>query len=74
MEQTGLNKNDVYAQALKIKMKTCKTGKFAERLACLYLFCKGYNIVARNQITGKGTGAGEVDIVARRGKTLVLLK
>ncbi|MCX4348620.1 MAG: YraN family protein [Alphaproteobacteria bacterium] len=55
-------------------MKTCKAGKFAERLACLYLFCKGYNIVARNQITGKGTGAGEVDIVARRGKTLVFIE
>ena len=55
-------------------MKICKDGKYAERLACIYLFCKGYRIVARNNITGKGTGAGELDIIVRKGKTLVFVE
>lgn len=55
-------------------MKISNYGKFAERLACLYLICKGYAIVSRNLVTGKGTGAGEVDIIARKGNTLVFIE
>lgn len=49
-------------------------GKYAEKLAVFYLFCKGYKIIARNQITGRGTSAGEIDIIASKGKFLVFIE
>lgn len=45
-----------------------KKGMWAETLACVLLLCKGYRIVARRLRTPQG----EVDILAARGKTLVL--
>lgn len=55
-----------------MKAKTC--GKYAERLAAFYLWCKGYRIVERNSLTGRGTGAGEIDLIVRKGKTLVFVE
>lgn len=40
-------------------------------MARLYLRCKGYHIIAANVITGKGTNAGEIDIIARRRKLII---
>jgi len=45
-------------------------GLRAETLAALYLRCKGYRILAR----GFRTRSGEIDIIARRGRTLVLVE
>ena len=42
-------------------------GKLAEFLACMILRCKGFSIVAKNYVIGKGTGAGEIDIIAHDG-------
>ncbi|MAF49205.1 MAG: hypothetical protein CMM10_17960 [Rhodospirillaceae bacterium] len=45
-------------------------GARAERVARLLLRCKGYRIVARRY----RTPLGEIDIVARRGKTLAFVE
>lgn len=45
-------------------------GLRAEAIAALYLRCKGYRILAR----GYRTRSGEIDIIARRGRTLVLVE
>lgn len=56
-------------------MKTKKKyGKLAEWIAAFYLACKGYRILARNVITGRGTTAGEIDIIACRGRCLVFVE
>ena len=52
-------------------MKANNDGKAAEFLARLYLRCKGYHIIAANVITGKGTNAGEIDIIAKDGDCYV---
>ena len=47
-----------------------KRGRGAETLACWYLRLKGWRILARRaRVPG-----GEVDIVARRGRTLVFVE
>ncbi len=50
------------------------TGHFAEKIALIYLMLKGYTCVARNFVTGRGTGAGEIDLIVKRGKTLVFVE
>lgn len=52
-------------------MNNYYAGHFAETVALWFLRCKGYHLVAKNYVTGKGTHAGEVDLIVRRGKTLV---
>ena len=51
-----------------------KSGYAAECLARCFLRLKGYRILAKNYVTGRGTNAGELDIVARKGKTLVFIE
>ena len=47
-----------------------KRGRGAETLACWYLRLKGWRILARRaRVSG-----GEVDIVARRGRTLAFIE
>ena len=47
-----------------------KRGRSAETLACWYLRLKGWRIVARRaRVPG-----GEVDIIARRGRTLAFVE
>ena len=48
-------------------------GRWAERLAAGWLRLKGYRIVARN-LRGRGGGAGEIDILARRGNVLAIVE
>ncbi len=45
-------------------------GRWGEDAACLYLRLKGYRIVARNH----RTSYGEIDIIAKRKKTLVFIE
>lgn len=49
-------------------------GYWAETAAMFYLLFKGYFPVARNVVTGRGTGAGEVDLIVRRGRLLVFVE
>ena len=48
-------------------------GHFAEDVALWYLRLKGYRKVAKNYVTGRGTGAGEVDLIVKKSKTLVFV-
>ena len=49
-------------------------GHFAEDVALWYLRLKGYRKVAKNYVTGRGTGAGEVDLIVKKSKTLVFVE
>ena len=51
-----------------------KIGHLCEKWALLALMLKGYLPVGMNVITGRGTGAGEIDLIVRRGKTLVFVE
>ena len=58
-----------------MKQKTVRTatyqrGLWAETLCCLVLRLKLYRIVARRY----KTGLGEIDIIAARGRTLVIIE
>jgi putative endonuclease len=48
-----------------------RAGKLAEEAAVWLLRLKGYAILERGYAAGRGSGAGEVDIIARRGRGLV---
>jgi putative endonuclease len=49
-------------------------GSLSEHLAALLLRLKGYRILARQLRTTRGIGAGEIDIVAKRGRTLAFVE
>jgi putative endonuclease len=49
-------------------------GRGAEFAAAFLLRLKGYRVLARRYATGAGTGAGEVDLIARRGRTLAFVE
>ena len=51
-----------------------RRGKMAETLAAVWLRLKFYRILARGVSGGRGSGAGEVDIVARRGKVVAFIE
>ena len=55
-------------------MKNNTSGQLAEFMAKWFLRLKGYRIVAHNVVVGKGTHSGEIDLIARRGKTLVFVE
>ena len=57
-----------------MKKSNYQVGHFAEKIALLSLLCKGYRPIALNYVTGRGTGAGEVDLIVRRGRTLVFVE
>lgn len=51
-----------------------KKGNLAETIACCFLVCKGYRILFRNFSCGRGTGRGEIDIIAKIKKTIVFIE
>ncbi len=55
-------------------MSNYDNGHLAEFLALSFLKLKGYNLICRNYVTGRGTGAGEVDIILSKGKTIVFIE
>ena len=50
------------------------SGLFAEKLARIYLFFHGYKIVTFRYKVGRGLPAGEIDIIATRGNTLIFVE
>jgi putative endonuclease len=55
-------------------MNSYLKGKYAEFLARTYMQLHGFRIAAQNYVTGRGTTAGEVDFIAKRGKLLVFVE
>lgn len=55
-------------------MSRARIGRAGEFIAALLLRLKGYRVLARRFSLGAGTGAGEVDLIARRGRTLVFVE
>ena len=55
-------------------MNNYHRGKLAELIAALYMLCHGYRIIGRNYITGRGTTAGEIDLICRKRYTLVFVE
>lgn len=49
-------------------------GRRAETLCVWLLRLTGWRIVARRFVSGRGTGAGEVDVIARRGGVLAFIE
>jgi len=55
---------------LQKRQRAYRYGLTAEKIARVYLMCKGYRILAERY----RNGGGEIDIVARKGKTLVAVE
>lgn len=55
-------------------MKANLSGHIAEFAARMLFRFKGYRVVASNYVTGRGTGAGEIDFIAVRGSTIVFVE
>ena len=55
-------------------MNNYHAGHFAETMALVYLRLNGYCKLASNYTAGKGTGAGEVDLIVYKNKTIVFVE
>ncbi len=51
-----------------------KRGRFAETVAVWLLRAKGYRIIGRRLCPPRGSSAGEIDVVARRGRILAFVE
>lgn len=49
-------------------------GRRAETMAALYLRFLGWRVLARRFSAGRGSGAGEVDLIASRGQTIAFIE
>lgn len=54
--------------------KNRRSGYFAEFLARCWYRCHGWRIVVKNYKTGKCHAAGEVDFIAKKGKSLAFVE
>jgi putative endonuclease len=51
-----------------------QSGRRAEWLCAVILMLRGYRILARGHAAKRGTGAGEIDIIARRGTSVIFVE
>lgn len=49
-------------------------GRHAETLAALYLRLLGWAVLERRFTSGRGSGAGEVDLIVRRGSVVAFVE
>ncbi len=58
-----------------MKKKTnYKIGHFSEKIALWFLRFKGYRLIQMNYVTGRGTGASEIDLIMEKRKTLIFIE
>lgn len=57
-----------------MKKSNYQTGHFAEKIALFLLILKGYYPIRINYITGRGTGAGEIDLILSKKQTLIFVE
>jgi len=55
-------------------MNTYYTGLFAEWRAKMFLRLRGYSIVKSRYVTGRNTNRAEIDIIAKKGNTIVFVE
>lgn len=73
-KSTVFHKNNKLLDMKSHKKKDYQTGHLCETLAMIWLMMKGYRPVAKNFVVGRGTGAGEIDLVMTKGRTLVFIE
>ena len=57
-----------------LKKKKFKNVHITEKIALFYLRLKGYHLLKKNFTVKNGTGAGEIDLIMRKGKTIVFIE
>lgn len=57
-----------------LKKKKFKNVHITEKIALFYLRLKGYHLIEKNFTVHNGTGAGEIDIIMRKGKTIIFVE
>ena len=58
----------------KKKISSYAWGHFVEKYVAFCLFFKGYKVLERNYKPKSGTGQGEVDLILKKGKTLIFVE
>lgn len=56
------------------KKKKFKNIHITEKIALFYLRLKGYHLIEKNFTVKNGTGAGEIDLIMKKGKTIVFVE
>lgn len=60
---------------VRTKMKNgYHQGHFLEKVACFFLLLKGYLPVKMNFVPKRSKGAGEIDLIMRKGNTIVFVE
>lgn len=54
--------------------RALRFGAWAETWAVAWLRLKFFRILAHGHVAGRGTGAGEIDIIARRGSLVIFVE
>lgn len=55
-------------------MSADRRGRLAEAVAVWHLRLRGWRVLARRFVVGRGSGAGEIDIVVRRGPVVAMVE
>ncbi len=56
------------------KKRKFKNTHFTEKIALFFLRLKGYQLIKKNFTVHNGTGAGEIDLIMKKNKTIVFVE